>query len=252
MTNDIVPFNFEKASGYDIPSVQNDKLAKNTVTAIRNAWDRNTIFDKFGRVWINIETIHTVLRTSKENAKYRIAGLAEEEKLKSGNDIFVKGASICYLLDDSIQNARSISRESYIKHSQLLYLAIRDCSRAKELRAEYYEYINKVTKRLKNKRRKKYRIRNDELTGDDLHYKSAEFSHIRSVSLYPHLASFVENGVIVNKSTHDTITKNSINDESELLELCTYHDWDTSWNDKFSSFIGDEEYFKPLQVNLFE
>ncbi|MDM8558933.1 hypothetical protein [Candidatus Parabeggiatoa sp. HSG14] len=250
MTKDITLFSVEKASGYDIPSVQNDKLAKNAVTAICNAWNRNTVVDEFGKIWINIETIHTVLRTSKDNAKYMIGGLAEEEKRNFGNQILVTGASICYLLDASIQEARGIKRENYIRYSQLLYMAIRDCSRAKELRAEYYEHMGKITRNLKNKRKQKYQICKDELTGDDLDFKSAEFSHIRSVSLYPHLAGFIENGVIVNKSTHETITKNNIKDELELLELCDYHVWDTSWNNNFSSFISDEKDSEPLQLKL--
>jgi len=128
MTKDIVNFNFEKASGYDIPNKQNDRLDKRTITGIINAWNRNAIIDESGKIWIDIGTIHTVLRTSKDNAKYIIGGLPEKEKLKSGNRMFVKGTAICGLLDSSIQDARSISRENYIQWSQLLYLEIRDLS----------------------------------------------------------------------------------------------------------------------------
>jgi len=98
--------------------------------------------DEYGRIWVKAARVHVVLRTTKDNAAYLIAGLSNEQKFSNADGLLVKGESICFLLDSAIQNARKLLRENYIKHSQLLYIAIRDCSRARELRAEHYEYIN--------------------------------------------------------------------------------------------------------------
>ena len=239
--NNIIPFNYESIHRkYDIPDIQNNKLNKDTVTAIINAWNEITVIDSYGRVWVNSEKIHIVLRTTKENALYMIAGLGDDKKYREGERLFVKGESICYLLDYGIQNARNILRENYIKHSQLLYLAIRDCSRARELRAEHYAYISKIIKSLKQKRINQFSIQYDELTGEFLHGSTAEFSHIRSVSVFPHLAGFVENGLIVNKTTHDKITSTSINDEEQLIELCNHYNWKTNWYSVYKNFIGND------------
>ena len=70
--------------------------------------------------------------------------------------------------------------------------------------------------------------------------KNSDFSHIRSFSLYPHLADNIKNGLIVNKSTHKIITEENINDEDELYALCEKKGWTTNWYDKFQeSFIND-------------
>lgn len=238
MSNGIIPFDDHSIQGaYTLPNTQSEKLTPSTIQGIINAWDNLTILDTYGRPWINSKGIHVVLRTSKDNAAYLVAGLADDQKYKTGADLFIRGESICYLLDTSIINARSMLRENYIKYSQLLYIAIRDCSRARELRGEHYEYIKKIVRTLKNKRINEYHINYDELTNEVLHGATAEFSHIRSVSLYPQLASHLDNGFVVNKDTHKIITKNSINDESELRDLCMINNWNVNWYDKYNGYI---------------
>ena len=110
-------------------------------------------------------------------------------------------------MDYNIQNARSLQRENYIRFSELFYRAIRDCSRARELRAEFYEHLNRTIGYLKQRRINQLKIENDELTGEPLHPKSCEFSHIRSVSLFPELSGLLENGLIVNKKLIQKLQK---------------------------------------------
>lgn len=237
MSNRLIPFDQPSIKGnYNQPSVQNDKLTQSTVNSIVNAWDNHTVLDDYGRPWINSDGIHTVLRTNKDNAAYLVGGLANDQKYQDGCNLFVRGEAVCYLLDSTILNARSMLRENYVKYSQLLYIAIRDCSRARELRGEHYEYIKKQIKTLKRKRINEYQIDFDELTNELLQGATAEFSHIRSVSIFPEWASHMNNGLIVNKNTHKVITQNGVNDENELLSLCELQDWDTSWYHEFSEY----------------
>lgn len=238
MTHGIIPFDNRPVQGsYDVPAIHNDKLTPRAIQGIVNAWDNLTVLDDYGRPWIKAEGVHVVLRTSKDNAAYLIAGLSDDQKYRTGSDLFVRGESICYLLDSSILNARSMLRENYIKYSQLLYIAIRDCSRARELRGEHYEHIKKIVRTLKNKRINEFQVDFDELTGEALHGATAEFSHVRSVSLFPALASHFDNGLIVNKATHKIITANNINDENELLNLCDLNGWDTSWYHEYGNYV---------------
>ncbi|WP_421347558.1 hypothetical protein [Aeromonas veronii] len=237
MNYGIIPFDNRTVLGnYIIPEVD-ESLTATTITSIINAWNTHTAIDSYGRPWINAEGVHVVLRTSRANAKYLIAGLQDDQKTIHANALYVKGESICGLLDRTITQARRLDREKYIRYSQLLYIAIRDCSRARELRAEHYEYINKAVKTLKRDRASSFNIENDELTGDALIYATAEFSHIRSVSIYPMQASHVENGLVINKSTHNIITQNGINDETELLYLCHTNGWSTTWHQVYMNYI---------------
>lgn len=235
MTKKIIPYEFEKASGaYQQPTSEDRYLNESTKSAIKNAWDSFSVLDSFGRVWVQANCVHTLLRTSKANANYLIGGIADYDKYREGTQLYIRGTAICQLLDFNIQNARSLQRENYIRFSELFYKAIRDCSRARELRAEFYEHLQRIVGRLKQDRICSFGIKYDELTNEPLDLRNCEFSHIRSVSLFPELAGLMENGLIVNKDTHDQITRNAINDEEELLQLCEMNNWNTSWFNQYS------------------
>ena len=51
----------------------------------------------------------------------------------------------------------------------------------------------------------------------------------------PHLwgGVSIENGLIINKTTHEKITQLRINDENELLQLCELEGWLTAWHESF-------------------
>ncbi len=231
MPYNIEIYQFESAVGSFKTPVEYNKtyLNERTKVAIVNAWEQCSVLNYDGKVWLLSEKIHILLRTNKANANYIIADILDENKYLNGNKLYIRGTVISKILDESIQNAGSLQRENYIRFSELFYHAIRNCSRARELRAEFYEYLKTIIGSLKQKRIKMFNIVKDELTGEFLHKQTSEFSHIRSVSLFPQLASLVENGLIVNKNTHKEITNFKINDEDELLELCKSKNWSTLW-----------------------
>lgn len=239
MSFNIIRFdNQEISSLYDAPDYADGRLHEKTVKSIINAWNVNTQIDMYGRPWLNLEALHIVLRTTKPNAAYLAAGLEDNLRYFDGNSTYIKGEGVCYLLDSMITNARSLLRENYVKYSQLLYIAIRDCSRARELRAEHYESTKKILKNLKTNRLR-LSIEYDELTGNPLNKLSCEFSHIRSVSLYPDFSAYVENGLLVNKDVHNIITSSNIFDENQLLNLCNENGWRTSWYHSYLDFLNN-------------
>ena len=83
---------------------------------------------------------------------------------------------------------------------------------------------------------KKYPTNVDELTGKKLDYQRSEFSHIRSVAVYPDLQLEIENGLIVNKETHDIITKENVQNEDDLYSLCIKNNWNINWYDYYRKF----------------
>ncbi|EHV9709130.1 hypothetical protein WOC09_23565 [Vibrio parahaemolyticus] len=238
MGNSIIPIDPEVAKDkFDVPSPKSDKLEIKVRNEIVNAWNNYTIFDKFGRPWVDKVVLNRILRTSKGNAAYSVAKLNDWCKYKTNTTTYVKGEAVLYLLSQSVLNARSLLRENALQYSQHLYLAIQDCDKARAMRAEHYEFVKKITRTLKSKRIRSMSDMCDELTGEVLNRSKAEFSHIRSTSMYPHLACYVDNGLIVNKDTHKTITDNIINDEHELLKLCNLKKWSISWYDEYVKFI---------------
>ena len=103
---------------------------------------------------------------------------------------------------------------------------------------KYNAFLENERKGLKKKRINKYNIKNDELTGDILRRKTAEFSHIRNYCIYREISSDIENGLIVNKETHVIITKKGINDENELKELCIEKGWNLEWYKKYKNYFN--------------
>ena len=235
MNHPLIPYQFETVlEKFPVPSSEHlSYLDDRTKVAIANAWENFTVLDNYGRVWISSQKVHILLRTNRDNAKYIIGGVPDSDKYRDGKKLYIRGSTIYQILDYNIQNARSLQRENYIRFSELFYRAIRDCSRARELRAEFYEHLNRTIGYLKQRRINQLEIKQDELTGEPLHLKSCEFSHIRSVSLFPELAGLLENGLIINKSTHEKITQLRINDENELLQLCELEGWSTAWHEDF-------------------
>ena len=236
MMHDLLPFKGESVKGlYKKPSTEQfGHLDSKTKKGIDNAWDKIGIINDEGIVWVESSKLHTVIRTTKGSAKYWVSKLNKNEKIVATNgDIYVSGSSLCKKLDEQVYHAGKLNREDYLEYAYALVVATRRCSRARELRARRYEQISEKLKRLKSTRIKGHKITKDELTGDNLNIRTAEFSHIRSKSAYPQIAHYLDNGLIVNKSTHDLITRNNVNDEEELLLLCQQMSWSTKWYNNF-------------------
>ena len=148
-----------------------------------------------------------------------------------------KTSTIIKIIDKFIQGEATGKRTIYLRFSEAIYKAIRDTPEAQVLRTKYQITLKEERKKLKNKRIKKYKIKKDELTDNALIKHRAEFSHIRSFAIFKDIADDIENGLIVNKSTHEIITKEGINDEDELLILCKEKGWKTDWYNKFKCYF---------------
>ena len=181
-------------------------------------------------MWINREYLHTLLRVSKNLVNYYLA------QINRSNDDFISGKDFIFLISDIFENATTFKRRDYIRYSENLYRLIRDSDKAEVLRARYQENISEKKNGLKKDRLKKYPTNVDELTGKKLDYQRSEFSHIRSVAVYPDLQLEIENGLIVNKETHDIITKENVQNEDDLYSLCIKNNWNINWYDYYRKF----------------
>ncbi|MPQ45189.1 hypothetical protein [Clostridium tarantellae] len=221
----------------DIPE-NPENTYKSHLTGVAKSWIEHAHIDKRGIIWVDTEKMHTILRTSKSNAKYILNNVSDKNKIRLKNIIYVCAYEIGRIIDEAIQSQKSGTKLQYLRYSEKIYKAIRDCDCAENLRNIYCQQLEDNRKTLKKKRINKYKIKFDELTEEVLIKKTAEFSHIRSYALFNELGNEIENGLIVNKETHKLITKEGINDENELLILCNDKGWNINWYEKFKKYFN--------------
>jgi hypothetical protein len=209
-----------------------DEFDRRTARSIYNAWMETAIIDRFGMVWLLPDRLHEILRTSKPNARYITANIGKQYKSKGAAGTYLHYAEVNKRLNQIVMNAGTIKREGYAEFSESIGLAIRDSSKAKLQRAESYESLTAAKKQLKKGRLGLLQITRDELTGLPL-LPTSQFSHIRSCAIYPQLATYIWNGLIVNRDIHKIVTDSYVNDENELYDLCRQKRWSTSWFDEY-------------------
>lgn len=233
----LVPFkNHVIDMNLNLPDVPKDS-DKGTCTKVRNAWVNFTHIDDEGIVWVDIERVEAILRTTKAIAKRQVGNVDDKDILRYGKKIYIRAYKITNIIDRFIQEEKISRRKEYLKYSEQIYRAIRDCDAAEVIRSKYISNIEEDRKKLKKKRIKEYNIKFDELTGNKLIRKTAEFSHIRSFAIFREISTDIENGLIVNKETHKIITKKGINDEVELYYLCQERNWNTDWYKKYKNYF---------------
>lgn len=207
-----------------------DSRAKGKVVKeISNAWKDCTVIDNKGWLWVRKDRLHSILRTKKDNIGYIVMKIEDEYKTTIGKDTYIRGCKVLEIIARNIEENGVGTKGIYLETSKKYYDSINLCDRAKILRLEYDNNLKEQRKKLKSKRIRKYNIKYDELTNEVLKKKECEFSHIRSVSMYKYISDNIDNGLIVNKKTHEIITAKAINDEAELLSLCEEMNWNTSW-----------------------
>ena len=235
MSSELVPFRYSALDlKIDFEEVDySSGLQLKPLKTVFNAWQRGGMIDSIGQIWVSQSELHNILRTNTGNANYFVLQISDKYKIEISGKIYIKGSEVVRLLDSIIQSAGSIRRENYARYSEEIYKFIRDNPAVQIIRAEYYETIQGLKKKLKQKRIKKLKLEEDELTNLSLKKNGSDFSHIRSAQIYLDLADKYWNGLVVNQETHQIITQENINDEDELYKLCNENGWNTRWYSDF-------------------
>ncbi len=234
---EIVPFKLKGTEldiKFEVPSKTD--LSLKHLKGIFNAWERGTMVDRYGRIWICQTELHNVLRITKENARYYLLAIEEKYQIETDGNRYILGSEIYRLLDILIQASGSVRTAEYAKYSDSTYRLFRDSHQAENIRAKYYETIKLHKRTLKATRIKQLKLKNDELTGKPLR-EDCEFSHIKDSKIFLHLADKFWNGLVLNKETHVAITDAEIKDEEQLLNLCEKKGWNKNWYPVFSKSL---------------
>lgn len=237
MPNELVPIT--QYLKFDISTIlptasknQNERTSK----SIQNAWGESIYLDQtVGSLYVKAEKLHTILRTGKKaNAQYLVQTMPEESKKCINNEVYIAAYEIIKILEKRIQETPLKTRE-YLAYSQNIYTNVRELGEIKYEQQKIKETYKEMVKKLKNDRIKKMRIQKDELTGQKLEKKTAEFAHIRSQTMYIELAAHLHNGLIVNRKTHEMITQKDIHHEDQLFDLCIKMQWSTRWYEPYKA-----------------
>ena len=212
-----------------------------TVTRIMNAWQLSGL-DSNGIIWVDQEKIHEILRTDKATARELVASIVYPHRRDVGTKTYLYGPKVLEKLSERVSQAGNATTEKYLEISLGLYHELEFSDIGKLLRRESWQAMSEARKGLKGDRIKALSITEDELTGEPLQKKSAEFSHIRSCKAYPLLGLDINNGLVVNQATHKKITEKGIVNESQLFSFCHEMGWKESWYDEYVVWlraIGD-------------
>lgn len=221
------------------------KLNKGVFTQIKNAYSALVYIDENYRLWISTEKLAVILRTDASKAEYMVTNLGAKYKITVDEQEFIEAAELSKLIFKQIEQVSNSKTKIYLKFSEKQLMQIRDYPKFENEKRLIDDIRLEEIKKLKDKRIKYNNITHDELTGKELNKKTAEFSHIRSKILYRAISNNINNGLIVNKSTHDIITQNCVEDEEDLKTLCIQMNWNLDWYrifiDRFGSLFDDEE-----------
>lgn len=230
----IVPL-FNRQQGINFDLVQSLPVNLNLGAARRtfNAWQSGTLTDAMGQIWIDEQYLSDIWRTDHGTAAFFVGGILLHDKANFAGRRCVKYSAVVYRLNEILQGPITSKRREYLRLSEIIGQHARDASQAEVLRLQNAESVNDVKKRLKGDRIRAYNINFDELTGQMLDLSTCEFHHVRRQSGHPDLISMIWNGLIINKTTHNTITSRNISDEHQLYELCISMSWFTEWYERY-------------------
>lgn len=222
-----ITFNMPKKAG---------ELDKVTVKKIKNAIGVG-IVDTKGVIWFDCSKLHTILRVrTKSDAAYLLETIDNRFKANYNNNTYVRWSSLVSIIAKRIEDN---PKNQYLQLVFNILDEINNSNDIKILQIRAKEIQEKNVKKLKKIRIKELKVGNDELTNEKLKKITAEFSHIRSVNMYPEVSEFIWNGLIVNKGTHSIITSENINNEDQLYDLCYKNGWSIDWYNGYKEKISE-------------
>ncbi len=210
-----------------------------TLRAIRSAWDERAYVDGIGHIWVEVDRLHVVLRTSVNRARTFAAYVPVRDFVTVGGVRYVRAWHVFHRIDLDINQNATLRRSDYLEYSEKHYQGLRDDNQTKLLRAKHLEALNGLSRKLRKERVRRLDLSHDELTREPLARHGSHFAHILARSLHPEFTDCVWNGLVVNPSTHEQLTVHGAMNDVELLQFCAIHGYSTAWHPPFSEALAE-------------
>lgn len=216
-----------------------ERLSKNHLKSIENAFLQNTKISSNGIIYIRIKGLANILRTSSRGVASTLIYNGVEGVLSSAalisieGEEYISGPSLIGFLDYRIKTV-PVKQQLYLTYSKNIYDYINGIKEIANLAAIYTQEIDDNRKFLKRKKISEYNISCCEFTGKKFSSISeVDFAHIESVVTSPHLALNLDNGVIIFKDIHSELTRLEIVTFEGMYEYCCEKDYKLDWADSF-------------------
>ena len=130
-------------------------LNNRTVKAIKNAFDK-AILDKRGWIWIEEESIHSLLRVkTKADARYYLQSVPKEYEISINGKQYIRGFVFISFINKFMEEK---GNNKYLPIVNEYYNLINTSNDVKLVRLEFDNYLKAQKRKLKSKRIKKYNI----------------------------------------------------------------------------------------------
>lgn len=216
-----------------------DRLYTRTLNGIINAFKNSITIGSNGNIYINISSLHTLLRTNQGAAstiwQNGIPGLVSGvQSRKIENDLYISGPDFIGLVDARIQTAIGISK-LYLQFIQAAYYTISSSQNLSDVRTAFIHSIDLMRPQLKSNRISAKGITCCEFSGIPIQdYAQVDFAHIKSVATDREAALDINNGVIILKSIHKKLTKAQIQDFAGMYTFCLNNNYSIIWAENYN------------------
>jgi hypothetical protein len=218
-------------------TVASRALNSGHITAIVNAFFVNTKICINGIPYLKVNGLSMILRTGNSGAERPLiyqgmpGVISAAEIVEIEGVEHISGPTLRGLIDTRLSQTTGRTRQ-YLLIAMESYDKILNLSLVRDLKELFLDDIRNNRPLLKTQRIAEYDITACEFTGVAfVSRQDIEFAHIESVVTNPLLALNVDNGVIIQKTIHQALTRLGVHDYAGMYNFCVERNYSTAWAD---------------------
>jgi hypothetical protein len=203
-----------ESSDYKKPAKDNNFVSEQKYAAVDKACEAGVYLSQDGNAYVDKTTFPALFDCKKPEANYIYDNsIPDEAKKNIGGKDVVNSSDVLTPLDKRAHEKRDAESAAINKYSRDSLTNIGDSDKAEKIRRQLDTHTSKEITKLKQKRG----VKGDEITGEPLEANAA-FHHTDSKSIYTDPIKNLDpnEGIIVNKETHDEIHRRKIFDKKQL------------------------------------
>jgi hypothetical protein len=225
---------------HELAEVILDELDTRTLTTIRNAFMETFFISTAGEIFISLDKLMHLLRTSNSGAEKSMVRYGLGRQVSPSATHNINGVTCISVFDfknllDAKYHFASLKgyrQSQYLRYVSQLLNYLLEHKTIREHANLFLERVENYRPQLKSDKIDQFNIQHCEFTNTRFADKSkVEFAHINSVITNPHQAIDINNGVIILKEIHRDMTQKHIHTFEGMYEYCLENGYITDWAD---------------------